>query len=382
MKCNSIIIKVFKHIKWLFNSFIEFPRYCMLVKRDTILFISHNGDTAGGAPVVLYELIKKIKYKHKVILLCEKPGQLIDLCRRTDIHAFSIYGMQKVYIIYAKIRLVKNIIVNTIACANTIKFLSNIYYKHNVLWWIHEEDRLIDKYCDRVPARLKGNFKILCVSQKVQEKIILTFPDLKESTTVFYYGCQDLLAEISNVCSIHKNKYIINVIGRICERKNQIQVVNAINMLDSRILDKIEVRFIYGSYDKDYFDELYNVIENKSYFKLIGAVSREKMPEVYLNGDLVICSSVEDPLPVVVTEAMMFMCPFITSSNTGQFYLIKNGFNGFTYDVKSTEELSNRIIEVMNFSDMEFLKKNERVTYLNYFDIKKIEEEFEKLLEL
>jgi glycosyltransferase involved in cell wall biosynthesis len=44
-----------------------------------------------------------------------------------------------------------------------------------------------------------------------------------------------------------------------------------------------------------------------------------------------ICASRDDPMPVVVTEAMMFSKVCICSENTGSANIIQDGNSGFVY---------------------------------------------------
>ena len=67
---HDLLNKIIRHLIWLFQSFRDFIKYLFVIDSNTLLFVSHNGDSAGGAPVVLVELLKSITKDNKLVLLC------------------------------------------------------------------------------------------------------------------------------------------------------------------------------------------------------------------------------------------------------------------------------------------------------------------------
>ena len=61
MRINMLINKCVRHTKWVINSVCGFYRFKKILNRSSCVFISHNGDSAGGAPVVLLEFMRKLK---------------------------------------------------------------------------------------------------------------------------------------------------------------------------------------------------------------------------------------------------------------------------------------------------------------------------------
>lgn len=379
MQRNTFFHKCIRHLKWLQSSIIGYISFKKIITKDTLVLVSHNGDSAGGAPVVLYELALVLKQRHHVVFLCEKPGKILDMCKENHIPAYTSYLMQKYYLKVAKANNVKAILVNTIASAKSIQILTKLNFCRPVFWWIHEESRLIIRHKPFVPQHLTPNFKILCVSHCVLNCMRENYPALKEHMQVFFYGCTDLFYDKERVWP-QNDCSVVSVIGRICKRKNQSQIIEAYKMLPADVQKRIQVTFIYASFDPAYMHQLQEQVAGNRNIVFLGAVPRQKMVQVYAKSDLVVCCSLEDPLPVVVTEAMMCKCPLITSSETGQFALIKNGVNGFVYNVQSTEELSQKIMEVLSCPNKQILGDNERRTYLKYFTSEIMLRTFEDLL--
>lgn len=377
MKSNTLIHKCIRHTKWLVNSVWGYNRFKKLVNSSTCIFISHNGDSAGGAPVVLFELMRTLK-NEQMIFLCEKPGGIIRQCKEEHIPAFCTYLLQNKYLAAIKKANVKVVVVNTLAAYNSIQSLNGREINIPVFWWIHEERGLIKRYHSQVPPEINKKIHILCVSHSVEKDLLEMCPQCYGYTDIFYYGCKDLFKG-NRGHTQNREKFVISVIGRVCKRKNQLQVIEAYKKLPNAYQRNIYVDFVSASCDEEYKQKMIDAIGEDLHFSFKGPIKREDMPIVYEKSDLIVCSSVDDPLPVVVTEALMMMCPVITSSRTGQFSIIKNGENGFSYDVDSVEQLCQRIQAVYDADDLTDILIKGRETYLKYFSPDVVNRNFEKL---
>ena len=366
MISNTIFNKFVRHTRWMYNSVKGYFSFSKCIDASTDIFISHNGDSAGGAPVVLFELMGTMKDERRMIFLCNKPGGIIQQCEDENIPAFSFYLLKKLYLNKIIKSNVKSVTVNTLASYDCINFFNKKGLRTPVLWWIHEERGLVERYKSKVPEKISDNVKVMCVSPSVQHDLIELCPQLVGKTEILHYGCKDLL---SKKPAIEKNSEVfkISIIGRICSRKNQIQVVDAFNLLPDDIKKNIQVVFVAASSDEDYKKKLHEAIGDNQNFTFKGPINRKDMPLVYAESSLIVCPSIDDPLPVAITEAMMLKCPFITSSRTGQSDNIENGINGYSYEVEKTEDLSNLIKQVYENKDITFILENARKTYLRYF---------------
>ena len=367
----------FKHAKWVINSVRDYFKFSENLKTAEYIFISHNGDSAGGAPVVLLELVKNCRNKN-VLLLCKKPGKIMEACKDNGVLAYCTYFTTRAYLRKIAKSNVKVVLANTVATYDCVSYLQKRSTIH-LIWWIHEETRLIKKYCNNIPQTIEDSVQIECVSKRVEDDLIEYCPQCIGHTEILFYGCTDLY-NANERKQKNSDEFVITVIGRICARKNQLQIVEAFNQLPNDIKRNVRIDFVEASYEEDYLKLLQNAIRGKN-IEVCGAIDRKEMKHVYEKSNLIVCCSVDDPLPVVVTEAMMLCCPVITSSKTGQYELIKNGVNGFAYDSDSTQELTNRIIDVYRKKYPKDLLSNERATYLKYFTPEVLATRFNQLVE-
>lgn len=375
---NGFVKKSIRHLRWFIRSVMNYFALSR-ISNATCVFISHNGDGAGGAPVVLFELIRELQDRFEVLFLCEKPGEINAMCRKARVPAYSFYGLSCLFFRKIRKKNVRFVFINTMASYKAINYFGKINNEIPVFLWVHEEDKLIDRYARMLSVSDFSRMQILCVSASVEKHLVDVLPATKGKTSLFFYGCVDKLSA-EETRKEPNGKFIISVIGRICPRKNQLQVVDAVNLLPDSCKERVEVRFVAASADSDYKAKLIEKTRLDKKFVLCGGVPREKMVDVYTNSDLVVCCSTDDPLPVVVTEAMMYKCMFVTSSRTGHAALIKDGYNGFVYDVDNTEELTKKINFIMDGKIDINIVKNARITYQQNFEPRTVLEKFVNLL--
>lgn len=84
--------------------------------------------------------------------------------------------------------------------------------------------------------------------------------------------------------------------------------------------------------EKDpYYIEFLRVVKQYPEINYIPRVERSEIPALYRQINALICCSIDDPLPVVVTECFMFGKTVIISSGSGQYYMVKDEYDGYSY---------------------------------------------------
>ena len=119
-------------------------------------------------------------------------------------------------------------------------------------------------------------------------------------------------------------------------------------------------------------------MKKNSDIKYVSRVERKDIPTLYRQIDAVICCSLDDPLPVVVTECLMFGKTVIVSSGAGQYYMIKDGYNGYSYLESDIDGLCEKMELACKNRSNKVLSENARELYINNFT----KEVFEKKLML
>lgn len=382
--CIQVIID---KLKWIIVSTCDYLRFKKDLnkfsrnKNECYVLFSHEADNKGGAPIVLYELAKRIHEDGKCVIFLYKRGEeLKNKCISDGMYSYVYYGNLNRYIKEISKISISRIIVNTVVCGECINKLQNIIEKP-IIWWIHEVGELVDRFSNKFPKQIRDNVYIKGVSDESCKSIRKYYEDAKIG--IMNYGCKDIYNEskekFSYISEEINDYFEIIVIGQICERKNQLQIFESYNLLPEYLREKIRITFIASTWNKDYKIKFDEEIKKYSNMKLIEGIEHDEIAKVYLSANLLVCPSIEDPLPVVVTEAMMLKCPILISDGCGQYKYIEHGVNGFTYNRESNINLSIAIEDAYNKRLDKNITENARKVFLEKFSFRCIKDEIYNL---
>lgn len=347
------ITKICKAITDLYASAAS---YLQLIKyfqnnngKKMCVCVSH-AMSRSGAPQVLLEASRTLKkYGYSVCIISVRHGVLEKEIR--DIDVFSCRFLEKVFM-KTILRFRPDVcIINTIILSEWVEFfdVNNI----PTLWWIHEGKTYIEKYYEKYLKLKINNTEVYNVSEWSLEAFKSFVPDYEGK--VLYYGISDKYKnEIVSKCGANvitkkqSVQFVMTVIGTISERKNQAFVVQAFKKLPESMKSNMLLVFVgaLNKQEQKYFDVFKSMIDSDDNIAYIPYVKHDDIKRVYEESDLVICASIDDPLPVVISEAMMYRTPFLTSRSTGQYYMVCDGINGFVFDESTVENLTNKILQI------------------------------------
>lgn len=87
--------EVFIKSKNFIRSIIDFLRFLYFFNtkydknKKTLLVFSHDGSSSGGAPVVLFNLLKNLELQnYNVVILFKNGGELVTECKKKGYDAF------------------------------------------------------------------------------------------------------------------------------------------------------------------------------------------------------------------------------------------------------------------------------------------------------
>lgn len=325
-RIRSFFKFIYSLISLLFLSF-------QLKKKNSVLFISHDM-SISGAPLVLKKMIEKTKLKYGIypIILTLKPGELCFQFIKEGTFPISCEYFEnfiKKQIVKTKF---KNIFLNTVVCCEWAKYFEN--NKINYTWWIHESNYFAKQYIDKLPYIKYG--EILFVSEYSRN----SFKKLGFSpkSDIFSYYLEKNLHSFISDKKMNKKKQII-VVGSISPWKNQIEAITAFNLIQKNCESNIKLTLIGKVIDSSYFEEVKKLVGSNPKIEFINYIPNNEMWRVYKEASLLICCSIDDSLPVTITEAYMYGCKAIVSSCCGHYDLISNKYNGIKYTCGNIKEL-------------------------------------------
>lgn len=290
---------------------------------------------------------------------------------------------QKIYIVvysklpYTRDRFIKwcgkfeHIIVNTFPMAPVVAALSNI---RKIYWWIHEASEYyaenVIKYSRDIDVIRKNRKKICvaCVSE-LAAHIFFKWTGFGSDYILPYCILEDRKYQIYN--DYHKNKIIVAIIGLVCPRKGQLEVLNNLMCIEESLKKKIEIRVVGKMRDDSYCASIKKLAEYNKFIKIEGELSHQDIYSLYKRLDVVLVPSREDPLPMVVTEAMMFSVPCIMSDRCGNKELVKNGINAVVYRYDDCDDFILKFTELLsNIENMKIMGELSRKIYEEVFSDK------------
>ena len=342
------------------------------VTKKNILMVSHDS-LLGGATIALQYAARILKERgYDVTWLVEHQGQMLNELENDEIGYIvdpSFKGNESWF------RYAQNfdlIICNTITLYRQVEKLKSLNKK--LMWWIHEAS---DYYTSEIVSTFKEenieNLDVFCVGEIARRNFVKAFPNIVPKDLI--YGLPDFAGEkIGNGTEVVKNpnsKMIFLSVGTIEARKGQDILAQAIRNLNPEILEDCLFVFVGKPIQDNIYAEVKEVADMyPESVEILPPVSRETIMDLYQQGDVVICTSREDPMPIFMTECMMQSRIAICSEYTGTAGVLTDGIDGFIYHNNSVEELAEKIVYVLKHRNkMEMLKVNARRTYEKKFSM-------------
>lgn len=178
-----------------------------------------------------------------------------------------------------------------------------------------------------------------------------------------------------------REKLTIALIGAVCERKGQIFFAKAVESLPFEARKKAVFKIIGAVIEPEYCERVTQMLQSQEDIEMCGSYPHNEMDKLYEDIDVVVSASLEDPLPIVLTEGMMHQKVVVATDRTGNAKFIQNKENGFVYKAGDVTELTEVMQYVIERED-EHLKwsENGRKVYEEYFTMESFGERLEKAI--
>ena len=178
--------------------------------------------------------------------------------------------------------------------------------------------------------------------------------------------------------NINKEKPLILLPGRLTSWKGQEMFIEAIRLVKEKMPEKSFCAVILGSDQgrKVYKKKLLRLVEQyrlNDYIKFFDKC--ELMPLAYQISDIVVSTSIEpEAFGRVSVEAQSMEKPIIASNIGGSKETIIDDKTGFLFEAQKPEELSKKIIHVLNLdeSTLKFIGIEGRKNVIKKFNIEKM----------
>jgi len=135
------------------------------------------------------------------------------------------------------------------------------------------------------------------------------------------------------------DKVVLGYIGTVLPHKGIHIAIEALKLVKAT---NIELR-IYGHHfhAKEYFNELLKIAEKDSRIKFIGEYKDEELNIIMNEVDCTIQPSIWwENSPLTILTSLAYKVPVITTNIGGAAELVKNGINGFNFEIGNAESLA------------------------------------------
>lgn len=248
------------------------------------------------------------------------------------------------------------------------------------MWWIHEAmeyyAREMAKPWNCIAKDDLNKLAVYAVSRLAKDNFNTFIHEGIKG--ILPYGIPDMAPKKDAVIK-GKTKIIFAVIGEICDRKAQDVFIEAACQLGC--MGKAEF-WVIGKLGNDAFGKkIQEMVSGKPFIRLWGVLTRKDIYKVLQDVDVVVCTSREDPLPIVVTEGMMLGKICIITDKTGNVDYIRNGDNGFVVSANNVKVLKEKMEWIIcNYDEIRETGIHARETYEKNFSMDVFGNNLERVL--
>lgn len=168
----------------------------------------------------------------------------------------------------------------------------------------------------------------------------------REVTTIFNAVSEDKFSGYTRLRTPKENVKVA-MVGRLTPQKDYKNMIEAISLLDSNILEKVQV-LVAGEGPSDYKKELQNLIASKNLEDhILFCGVKDNIPKFLYEADVFLMTSAWEGLPIALTEASISGLPCIVTDVGGCSEVIETSNNGIVVAAHEPEKISQAITRLV-----------------------------------
>lgn len=326
------------------NTF-ELVKYIKSLGKKTIFLVSHEASNTG-APHALLNLGKVLREENYIpVFFSPIDGDMRKECDLANIpfivddgvYLFNDFASSK-EMLCRLAEMFDLVIVNSAANSYVLNTLRSVNVKK--IWWLHEGSFYFDNHApskDFFYQLCRSVDKVLCVGNyalSITNRYV--GKDIAES---FVYGVNDETNKFISHDKIN-DKITFAIPGTVDPRKSQDVFIQAVLMLPKEIIEMANWLVIGNESNSEFVKGIKQTAHGVDSIKFMGNLPHDEFIKKINQSDVVVLPSRDDPMPIVLTEALMLSKTIICSNCTGTSEFISHGENGFVVEVDDAEGLS------------------------------------------
>ena len=222
--------------------------------------------------------------------------------------------------------------------------------RRKAIWWLHSSGFMNDDHADSLQnihnrGILQKNVSVYGVSDRAVDSFLTYVPSWKAH--VMCYGIHDKYTEDKEQAT----KIIFAVVGSCQPRKGQDIFIEATDLLTEKEKECCEFWLIGPMMTNSFTDKIKEAVNSSKKFKIFGFVYGEQKKHLYEAMSVLVCPSIEDTMPIVCAEAMMYHKPCIVSDHTGTAKYIMEKENGLICRANEPQDLAEKMRWIISNHD-------------------------------
>lgn len=261
------------------------------------------------------------------------------------------------------------VIVTSLCSFDFIRYFRGI--GKNLTWWLHETDEGFAAI-----AKMEVDLPLLfsvCESIWLGSPLCLPYAEQYTSQEKLFpllYGCPDTAAPHK---SRRSKKIVFLIAGTLETRKGQDIFLEAVRLIPEELRSKAIFRIVGSPHQNDttgrmFLKKLHASAAFLPEVEFLENMSLDLLQDYYAEADVFVSASRDDPMPIVITQGLMFATACLCSSAIGHAQLLEDGKNALIFSNESTYELAEKMIWAINNPlGLTELGVAGRVVYEKYF---------------
>ena len=246
------------------------------------------------------------------------------------------------------------------------KSINNRFYNRWLLKYCITDFMSISK------VTLDENLKDIPQNYLAEDKIKLIYKGVKKDKFVN----PELKSNLRKEFGIKDDELMIGNVGKLCRQKAQQYLIKAIPKV-LKEYDKAKFLFIGNGPKREKFEN--KVRELGIEDKVIFTGFREDIASILNQLDFMAHTAIyEGGAPWVILEAMMSGLPIVTTDAITISEFVTNGVNGFLAKNKDPDDIADKILKMINYSNRNELGEKSRQIAIKKFSFDKMIDEIEE----
>lgn len=314
--------------------------------RRKVLFVSHEL-TLTGAPRALLNMIDVARQMPDVlpVVVSLASGPMEGELDRLGVELFVLPFMQTQLqfgnkLIERFLSVFDVVVFNTLATVPLVRHMH--YNRARKLCWLHEGDTGYRHYgsvwkLSELFAQMDG---IYAVGRYACSFADACLPPERKAVSLLY-AIPDEAALSKPRIAPAGDKLRIVLAGTLSTRKGQRVLLKAMWYVPRSVRRRIDICLVGAAAERGTTKRVkrcpYHCV------RYLGEMEHGRLMELYREADLILCPSLDDPMPIVCTEAMMWSKPLIVSDATGTAALLDDRQAGWVVSADNPQALARAI---------------------------------------